>query len=161
MKRAVTRIWRRAGVCTAVIQVFLLGLLGACGGPETEPEEQLRQWVSAGQEAAEAKERRALVGMISPAYADVRGNDRDGIENILRVYFFRQNNIKLLTSIDEIRVFGDTAAEIDLTVGMAGTNDRALGFSADAYRFQLELERDSDDWVLIAARWGELGEELH
>jgi len=44
---------------------------------------------------------------------------------------------------------------------MAGQNDAVLGFSADAYRFQLELEREGDDWLLISARWGELGEELH
>jgi hypothetical protein len=99
--------------------------------------------------------------MISPAYADARGSDRGDIENILRAYFFRQNSISLLTRIEEIRVYGDSAAEIELTVGMAGQNDSVLGFSADAYRFQLELERDGDDWLLISARWGELGEELH
>jgi hypothetical protein len=136
-------------------------IVSACGGPTTGPEEQLRQWVSQGTAAAEAKERRKLVGMISPAYADPRGNGRDGIEGILRVYFFRMNNVKLLTSVEEIRVMGDSAAEIDLTVAMAGTSDRALGFSADAVSFQLELERDGDDWLLISARWGELGEELH
>jgi hypothetical protein len=43
---------------------------------------------------------------------------------------------------------------------MAGTNDGVLGFSADAYRFELELEKDGDDWQLIAARWGELGDEI-
>lgn len=140
-------------VCSAIVS--------ACSGSTTAPEEQLRQWLSEGAEAAEAKERRALVGMISPAYADPRGNDRDDIEGMLRFYFFRVNKVKLLTSIEEIRVFDDSAAEIDLTVAMAGTSDRALGFSAEAVKFQLELERDGDDWVLISARWGELGEEMH
>ena len=114
-----------------------------------------------GEEAAEAKQRRELIDMISPAYMDTRGSDRGDIENLLRVYFFRQNNITLLTKIEEIRVYGDSAAEVELTVGMAGQNDAVLGFSADAYRFQLELEREGDDWLLISARWGELGEELH
>ena len=98
--------------------------------------------------------------MISPAYEDAKSYDRDDIEKMLRAYFFRQSNIKLLTSIQEIRVFGGSAAEIDLTVAMAGTNDGVLGFSADAYRFQLELVLDGDDWLLISARWGELGEEM-
>ena len=135
--------------------------LSACGGPELGPEEQLRAWVSRGEEAAETKQRSELIDMISPAYADTRGSDRGDIENILRAYFFRQNSISLLTKIEEIRVYGDSAAEIELTVGMAGQNDSVLGFSADAYRFQLELERSGDDWLLISARWGELGEELH
>ena len=138
----------------------LLVFLAACGEPESAPEEQLRAWVAAAQAATEAKERRELVDMISPAYADGRGNDRSDLENILRVYFFRQHSLSLLSSIDEIRVYGTSAAEVELTVGMAGTNDGALGFSADAYRFELELERDDDEWLLIAARWGELGEEL-
>ena len=55
----------------------LLITLAACGKPPTAPEEELRNWVASGVEAAEAKERRRLVGMISPAYADSRGNDRN------------------------------------------------------------------------------------
>ena len=136
-------------------------LLSGCGGPEAGPEEQLRQWVSAGQQAAESRERRDLLDLISPSYVDARGFDRDDIGDRLRVYFLRQQSIKLLTSIEEIRLYGDSAAEIDLTVGMAGKNDSVFGFSADAYRFQLELVRDADVWLLISARWGELGEELH
>ena len=135
--------------------------LSACGGPELGPEEQLRAWVSRGEEAAETKQRSELNDMISPACADTRGSARGDIANILRAYFFRQNSISLMTKIEEIRVHGGSAAEIELTVGMAGQNDSVLGFSADAYRFQLELEQDGDDWLLISARWGELGEELH
>lgn len=135
-------------------------LLVACGGPVSAPEEELRGWVADGIDAATAKERRRLVGMISPAYADARGNERGDIENMLRVYFLRQHKIALLPNIEEITVYDDTAARIVLTVGMAGTNDGVLGFSADAYRFALELEKVADEWRLIAARWGELGDEL-
>jgi hypothetical protein len=161
MKRAATQYRRLIGFWSAVVGIACIAGLGACGGPEAGSEEQLRQWVNRGEEVAEAKQRRELIDMISPAYTDTRGNDRGDIENILRVYFFRQNSITLLTKIEEIRVYGDSAAEVELTVGMAGQNDAVLGFSADAYRFQLELERDGDNWLLISARWGELGEELH
>jgi hypothetical protein len=150
--RTPLRHWLLAGAVTL--------LLCACGGPSAGPEEELREWVSRGVTAAENGERRVLVGMISPAYADARGNDRDRLENIIRAYFLRMSNIRLLTAIDEINVIGDSAAELLLTVGMAGTHDGVLGFSADAYRFSLELENDGDEWVLISARWGELGEEL-
>jgi len=136
-------------------------LLGACSEPPSAPEEELRAWVAAGVEAAEAKERGRLVDMIASSYADARGNGRDDIENLLRVYFLRQNRITLLPKIEEITVYDRTAAKIVMTVGMAGTSDGTLGFSADAYRFALELEKDSDDWQLISARWGELGDELH
>ena len=143
------------------MSLVCLFLLGACGDPGAGPEEQLRQWVSAGQKATEARDRRDFLDLISPAYADSRGFGRDDIGDRLRVYFLRQQSIKLLPRIEEIRLYGQTAAEIDLTVGMTGKNDSFFGFSADAYQFQLELERNGDDWLLISARWGELGEELH
>lgn len=140
--------------------VFALLLIAACGGPESAPEEEIRAWLATAQERAETKERRALIDMIAPGYTDARGHKRDDIDTKLRVYFLRQNNIELVTKIDEIRVFGDSAAEVDMTVGMAGTNDGVFGFSADAYNFKMELERDGDEWLLISARWGELGQEL-
>ena len=99
-----------------------------------------------------------MLARVSPGYADARGYDKDRLDKLLRVYFLRQNAIKLLVSIQDIRIFGDT---VDLTVALPGTNDRALGFSASAYKFELELVRDDDDWQLIAARWGELGDSLN
>lgn len=150
------------GLTRKLFTVMCLAWVAAgCGGPSSEPEEELRAWVAQGIEAAENKERRKLMGMVASAYVDARGNERDEIDNLLRVYFLRQNRITLLPKIEEITIYGATAGKIVMTVGMAGTNDGVLGFSADAYRFALELEKDGDDWLLISARWGELGDELH
>ena len=145
-------------------QMFFVGVLAvflsACGGPSAGPDAELRAWVERGVAAAEEKQRSVLVDMISPNYTDRRGYDRDAVEKIFRAYFFRMNTIKLVTSIDEISVFDDTAAELLVTVGMGGSHDGALGFSADAYQFSLELIKEGGDWTLISARWGQLGEEL-
>lgn len=135
-------------------------LLAACGGPPMGPEEAIRQWVAQGEEAVEDKDRGALVDMVSPAYTDARGNTRDDLGNILRVYFLRQQKIALITRIEELTVYDDSAARVTLQVGMAGTKDNLLGLTADAYRFELELERDDDDWLLLSARWGQLGQRL-
>lgn len=139
-----------------------LALCAACGGEGRphSPESEIRAWVDRGEAAAEAKDRGDLLEMISPDYADARGNSHEDIGKILRIYFFRQNAIALLTNIDSIAMMGNTAAMVDLTVGMAGTNNRALGLSADAYRFEFELEKPADEWVLIGARWGKLGSDL-
>ena len=147
---------------TRILTLLLaLTLAGGCGGDPGSPEEALRAWVERGEIAAEEKDRGALLDMISVDYADGRGNNLDGIGDLLRIYFFRQQKIALLTSIDDIALSGETAAIVNLTVGMAGTNSGALGLSADAYRFELELEKNDDEWLLIGARWGELGGELH
>lgn len=145
-----------------LIAAGLICLLGSsCGGPDEGPEEAVRAWVRDGHQATEAKDRRALLDMISPAYADSRGNSRDDIGNMMRFYFLRQNKVALITRIDKLEIFGDSAAKLVLQVGMAEANDNVLGFSADAYRFEMELERDGSDWLLIAARWGGLGDDVH
>jgi len=160
MMDKVTRIHSGARLRALVLVAAAALLASACGGPGTPADAQVRDWVSRGIEAAEGKQRRELVGMISPAYADARGNERDAVEDMLRFYFMRMNSVELVTSIEEINVIGDSAAEVLLTVGMAGTHDGVLGFSADAYRFSLELEQVAGDWQLISARWGEVGKEL-
>jgi len=152
---------RATGISARQLLLWLFCcVLTGCGEPPTEPEEAVRAWVATGQRFAEDKDRRGLVDMISPAYADRRGNDRDDIENMFRLYFLRQHNIKLLTNIEDIRVFDDSAAELSLKVGMAATNEGVLGFSADAYHFEMELVRDGGNWLLISGRWGEVGDEI-
>jgi hypothetical protein len=152
--RATSRVWR------PLITVFFCAGIFACGEPPGSAEEQIRAWVDKGHEAAEAKDRDELVDMISPTYADARGNSRDDIENLFRFYFLRTNKVGLLVSVDDIEVIDDTAAEVMLTVGMGATTDSALGFNADAYHFELELENEGDGWLLVSGRWNELGDEL-
>jgi hypothetical protein len=98
--------------------------------------------------------------MISPTYADARGNSREDIENLFRFYFLRMNKVALLVNVDDIEVMDDTAAAVTLTVGMGATTDSALGFNADAYQFALELENDGDEWLLVSGRWNDFGGEL-
>ena len=151
-------------------QILTIGLvsalLAACGGSDPEPaagpdpRDELRDWVDTAEAVAEDKDRRGLLSMISENYADGRGNDREKVGDILRVYFMRAESIALLTSIDEIELMGDTAALVDVTVGMAGTDASALGLSAKAYKFEFELEKPADEWMLIGARWGKVGRDL-
>ncbi len=135
--------------------------LVACGGPTSGPEEALRQWVVDAEAAAEDLDRRGLVAMISENYADARGNNRDAVNKLLRLYFLRQKSVVLVTKIDELTVIDETAAQILVTAAGVGTTTRALGVNADSYQFSLELEKNDDDWMLIGARWGEPGQELH
>lgn len=138
-----------------------LAAAAICGcGDVPAPEEALRSWVAEAERAAEDRDHGALLALVSEDYADARGNDRAAVGRVLRWWLLRHKRIGLLVDIDEIDVLGEDAAELALTVGMAATNDRALGFSADAYRFELDLEKRGGDWRLIGARWGELGAEL-
>ena len=142
------------------IAALLCAGLAACGGAADTAQDEIRAWIDRGHEAAESKDRGELVEMISPNYSDVRGNSRDDIENLFRFYFLRSNKVALLVDVDAIEVIDDTAAEVELTVGMGATTDGPLGFNADAYRFALELENDGSGWLLVSGRWSELGGEL-
>ena len=140
---------------------MICALLAACGSPATGPEEALRQWLADAEAAAEDLDRRGLVAMVSENYADGRGNDKDSVDKLLRFYFLRQKSVALVMKIDELTVIDETVAEILVTTAGVGTTTRALGINADAYQFALELEMDDDEWMLIGARWGEPGQELH
>jgi len=145
--------------------LLLTFLVSACGGgqdagPAHDPEAELRAWVATGEARAEEKDRSGLLEMIAESYADGRGNDRKKIGDMLRVFFLRQHTVALLTNIDEINLMGDTAAQLVVTVGMAGTGDSALGVRANAYNFEFELEKPGDDWLLIGARWGRVGRDM-
>ncbi len=150
----------RKGAIFPLLLLFMATLTTACSKTRGDVEVELRQWVDAVETAAVERARRDLLGLVSTDYGDDRGNERDDIDKMLRAYFLRQSNIKLLTSIDSIQVVGDGAAKIELTVGMAGQNDGVFGFSADAYRFSLDLQIEDEEWRLVAARWGEVGDEL-
>ena len=154
--RALTgsKVWR------PLLTVLLTTGMASCGGAPESAEQQLRAWVDRGHEAAERKDRNALVDMISPTYSDARGNSRDDIENLFRLYFLRANKVGLLVGIDDIEVFDDSAAQVKLTVAMGATTDSVLGFNADAYEFELELENAGDEWLLVSGRWNAIGDEL-
>jgi len=144
----------------AVPIIAAILLLVSCGGPAVGPEQQLRQWVADAEAAAEEKDRRTLLSMISEHYIDARGNDVEEIDRLLRFYFLRQQTVNLATVIDEIAVSGGTAADIRVTIGSMGLDQSAIGFDADAYKFHFELENNGDEWLLMGARWARLGDEL-
>jgi hypothetical protein len=142
------------------LTALLAAALASCGGAPGTAEQQLRAWVDRGHEAAENKDRRALMDMIAPTYSDARGNSREDIENLFRFYFLRANKVGLLVSIDDIVVYDDTAAQVMLTVAMGATSNSGLGFNADAYEFELDLEKSDGDWLLVSGRWSDVGNEL-
>jgi hypothetical protein len=173
-------VWHRAesqigeptlqgGDGTVMVRTLSTGLIcllfAGCGGDADEasvydPEPELRAWVDTAEAYAEDKDRRGLLSMISESYADGRGNDREKVGDIMRIYFMRQQAVAMLTSIDDIVIMGDSAAKVNVTVGMAGTDASALGVRADAYQFELDLEKHDEDWLLNSARWGKAGRDM-
>lgn len=153
-------LFQRVATMKKLLSGLVCVFLAGCGGPQEGPEELVRAWVDAAEAYAEDKDRQGLLGMIDENYTDARGYDRRQIGDMLRFYFLRQKSVGFVTNINDVKVMGDTAALVNLTVVMAGTNADALGVRADAYNFELELENFDDEWKLIGARWGEVGGEM-
>ena len=143
-----------AAACAAVLAA------GTGCAPQAAPEQALAQWLDAAVAAVEAKDRRALAAMISPGYADARGNTRRDLEERLRLVFLRAGSVRVTTAIDELTVIDGTAARIVLKGAMLDTDPRRLRLDADAWNVELELGKSGDEWLLLGARWGALGREL-
>lgn len=135
-------------------------ILTACGDPAVGPEEALRLWVEEMAAAAEDKDRGAMLARISENYADARGNSRKDTGDKLLLYFLRQQSVTYIATIDEMKISDGSAAEMRVTVAMAGTGSGVFGLTANAYRFELELEKVDTDWLLIGAKWNQLGRDL-
>ncbi len=148
------RVNERGVTALAVLALTLV----ACT-PPTDVETALRAWIANGARALEREDRRELMAMVSPAYADARGLGREDIDRLLRVLFLRQDGITVVTRIEEINVYDATAADLSLTAILAGSSEaKILGFDADALRLKLELVDDDGNWLLTSAQWSELGE---
>lgn len=135
--------------------------LQSCSQPATPPEEALRAWVAAAELAAESRDRGALLDMISENYTDSRGNDFAAVDKLLRVYFFRQQTVLVVTRISDIQLHGEGAASVTVIAGMAGSRGSIASLDADAYQFELELQDEDGDWRLIGARWAPVGDVVH
>lgn len=138
----------------------LCTILAACGDPVLVAEDALRIWVDEIEVAAEAKSRSDILDKVSENYADSRGNSRKDIGDKLLLYFLRRQTVTFVSTIDALKISGESAAKMSLTVAMAGSNTSAFGLEANAYRFELELEQVDARWMLIGARWSQLGGDL-
>lgn len=135
-----------------IFPAVLAALLVACAAPEP-PEQAVRAWLERAEAAAEARDRDALLELVSERYRDAEGNDRAAIDSRLRLYFLRHRHIAILSTIEEVAIAGGSAARVVLTATLAGTGQSVLEVGAEALRFELELELEDGDWRLIGASW--------
>jgi hypothetical protein len=126
-----------------VFLLCLLVLLVACGGPADSPEERIRSFIAAGEEAAESRSLEYFSESLAEQYSDDHGLTRKEMLRKLAGYFFRNQSIHVVSRVADINLLTDEHAEVVIYVGMAGSPD--VGFDqlkqlrADLYRVELEL----------------------
>jgi hypothetical protein len=140
---------------TAASLLFAL-FLAACGSGET-PEEQVKQFVAAGEEAVEARNIGDVKQLISEIYSDRQGRTRRDLVAVSARYILANKNIHVLTRIGELTFPAENKAMLQLYVAMTGQNvsdlDALLNMQADLYLFDLELVREGQEWKLLNADW--------
>ncbi len=137
--------------------VLLTVLLSACNNQTTSPEDEIRQFIASGIEAAEQRRSGVLKDMIRDNYRDQKGFDKNRLVGLIRIYFLRNKSIYLFTKIKDIRITGNQNATVQLYVAMAGKqiSDITLlsNYRASIYRFELQLIKPDDEWLLESAEW--------
>jgi hypothetical protein len=140
---------------------MLLAVLGAgCGS--ADPEAQIRELLTAAEEAAEARDTGFFRDLLGAGYRDARGNDRDQLLALLRGYFIAHQKIEVVSRIDTVAFEGADAARVVAHAGMVGqrAGESLLGgLDGELYRLQIELVDDGGQWRVISVSWnGAVGE---
>ncbi len=141
------------GTCLLILAALSMQ---ACSDSADSPEDEIRQYIEAGVQAAENRSVDEASELIHPDYHDQKGYNRTQLGKLLRVYFFRHKSIHLFTRIDEIEMLTENEANVRLHVAMAGTVisgvDALSRLSARIYRFELQLFKQ-EEWLLRHASW--------
>lgn len=150
-------------VCRAIAFILMTALLCTACGKEESPEERIRTFVKAGEEAAEARDAGDLGKLISEQYQDQHQRTKRDIVAVAARYLFINKNIHLLTRIDQLSFPQPELARCRIYVAMTGRNvsdlDSLLNMQADLYRFDVELAREDGAWKLVRAEWHRAGPE--
>jgi hypothetical protein len=137
--------------------VLLTILLTACNKPPTSAEDEIRQYIASGIEAAEQRNSGVLKDMIRDNYTDQKGYDKKQLVGLIRIYFLRNKSIYLFSRIKDIKITGNQNATVLLFVAMAGKQisdiTQLSNYRASIYRFELQLFKPDDEWLLERAKW--------
>jgi hypothetical protein len=131
-------------------------MMAGCADRST-PEDEIRAFIAAGEEAAEAKDILTLRDMVSAEYRDQRRRDKRELVRLITGYFLRHESIHLVTRIDEIRLEDTERAQVNFYLGAAGQAvsdfDALISLRAEIYRIELVVVREEGEWRARSARW--------
>ena len=143
-----------------IAMLCIIFLLGACSDDKLSREEEIKQFIESGIEAAESRNSGDLAELIDENYLDDKALNKKQLTKLVRLYFFRHKNISLFTKLDEIEFLTENEALVTLHVVMAGSVisdvSRLTSLTAQTYKFELELIK-RNEWLLRRAKWQRAG----
>ncbi len=141
---------------------WIVFLLIGCSDEKLSREDEIKQFIESGIEAAENRSSSDLAELIDENYLDDKALNKMQLTRLVRLYFFRHKNIYLFTKIDEIEFLTENEALVTLHVAMAGSVISGVSalssLRAETLKFELELIK-RDEWLLRRAKWQRAGIE--
>jgi hypothetical protein len=144
-------------MCRLLVPLLCVCVAAAAGGCGSgDPEAEVRELIAKAESAAEARDTGFFRDTISASYADRRGQSRDDVINVIRGVFITNASVEVISRIHTIELAGADAATVKMQAALVGKREGAslLDVDGDLYDIELELVRDSGDWRVISADWG-------
>ncbi len=142
------------------VRLAALALMLAACSREPSPDDRIREVITAAETAAEARDLSDVMELVSDRYADLRGQDKAAIRDVMRGFLLINQSIHLLVTADDIEFPGNDLANAHVTVGMLGRQDAGAddwALAADVYEFDVRLLNEDDEWRLVSAEWVRAG----
>lgn len=138
--------------------VSMAALAAACGGELETPEARARAVVERLVAAANHRDLGDTLALISDAYADDAGNDKQALKGIIARYYLSNEAIHVFTRVRGVSLTEPPdRAELVVLAALAAapvTEPGALeGVDADLYRFDLEMRDEDGEWRIVRANW--------
>ena len=146
----------RLGVAGWVAVMLLMPavVLVGCGGDPASPEARIRVLIEEAEVAIEAHDVKPVKQMISEAYADRRGRDKQAVKGVLAGHLLGHRIVYLLTQVKLVQIDAPDRARAVLVVAMTGvpveSPEALITVTGQIYRVELAFVLEGDDWRVTA-----------
>lgn len=136
--------------------VFALFVAVLSGCSRTPEEQRIREAIAEMQKAVETREPRTFMRHVADDFTGNAGAvDRDGVHNLLRAQFLRNERIGVTLGPIDVERTG-TRATATVTATLTGGSGGWLPERGALYRFTTGWKDDGGDWRCISAEWEQL-----
>ncbi|RDH85674.1 MAG: hypothetical protein DIZ80_01740 [endosymbiont of Galathealinum brachiosum] len=130
--------------------------ISSCSDEKLSPEDEIKKYIESAKLAAENRSFSDLAELIDDNYRDQNKLDKKQLAKKAQAYFYLNQNIHLLTKINNITLQDDNNAFVVLHIAMAANiiadSNALTSLRAQVYKFELLLIK-KDSWFLQQAKW--------
>lgn len=142
--------WTRTLATLAVAWLLLTAVLGCS---RVSPEQAVRQQLDALQSAIDARDARAVHGLLAEDFIGNGGIDRRGARQLAVAVFLQHREIRVRLGPVKIEPHGETEATAKFSVLATGGNGGFLPASGQVFDVETGWRLVDGKWQLLNAHW--------